>query len=81
MKMDNVCVLTGGGGNGIGGWKQLRILGKAKNHFWSGRTISNLDNAIEKLKSLGIEAEAFPADASNEEEECLARKWFLMLKN
>ncbi|MFR6311313.1 SDR family oxidoreductase [Anaerofustis stercorihominis] len=32
-----------------------------------GRTVSKLDNAIKELKDLGIDAEAFPGDASDRE--------------
>ena len=61
--MDNVCVVTGGG-SGMG-LETAKILGKDQKIILVGRTVSKLDNAIEELKSLGIDAEAFPCDASD----------------
>ena len=63
--MDNICVVTGGG-SGMG-LETAKILGKNHKIILVGRTVSKLDNAIKELKELGIDAEAFPGDASDRE--------------
>lgn len=63
--MKNVCVVTGGG-SGMG-FEAAKILGKEQKIILVGRTVSKLENAIQKLKSLGIEAEAYPGDTSDRE--------------
>ncbi|RGD74412.1 SDR family oxidoreductase [Anaerofustis stercorihominis] len=63
--MDNICVVTGGG-SGMG-LETAKILGKNHKIILVGRTVSKLDNAIKELKDLGIDAEAFPGDASDRE--------------
>lgn len=62
-KTMNVCVITGGG-SGMG-LEAAKIIGKNQKIVLVDRTVSKLDNAIEELKSLGIDAVAFPADASD----------------
>ena len=63
--MSKVCVVTGGGsGIGFAGAKEM---GKDHHIILMGRTVSKLEGAIAKLKSLGYSAEAYPGDASNPE--------------
>ncbi len=61
--MTNICVITGGG-SGMG-FEAARILGRDNKIILVGRTVEKLDNAINKLKSEGIDAEAYPADTSD----------------
>lgn len=61
----NVCVITGGG-SGMG-LETAKIIGKDQKIILVGRTVSKLENAIEELKSLDIDAVSFPADASDRE--------------
>ncbi len=61
--MANVCVITGGG-SGMG-LEVAKILGKDQKIVLVGRTISKLEGALEELRVLGIDAEAYPADASD----------------
>lgn len=63
--MKNVCVITGGG-SGMG-LEAAKILGKEQKIILVGRTVSKLENAIAELKALGIDAEAYPGDASDRE--------------
>lgn len=63
--MKNVCVVTGGG-SGMG-LETAKIVGKDQKIILMGRTVSKLENAINELKALGIEAEAYPGDASDRE--------------
>lgn len=63
--MKNICVVTGGG-SGMG-LETAKILGKDQKIILMGRTVSKLENAINELKALGIEAEAYPGDASDRE--------------
>ena len=63
--MGNVCVVTGGG-SGMG-LETAKILGKEQKIILVGRTVSKLENAIAELKALGIDAEAYPGDASDRE--------------
>lgn len=63
--MKNLSVITGGG-SGMG-FDVARILGKDHKIILVGRTVSKLESAIELLKAEGIDAEAFPADASDRE--------------
>ena len=63
--MKNVSVITGGG-SGMG-FDVAKILGKKNKVILVGRTVSKLENAISQLKAEGIDAEAFPADASDRE--------------
>lgn len=63
--MKNVSVITGGG-SGMG-FDVAKILGKENKIILVGRTVSKLENAINELKSDGIDAEAFPADISDRE--------------
>ena len=63
--MKNVSVITGGG-SGMG-FDVAKILGKENKIILVGRTVSKLENAINELKAEGIDAEAFPADASDRE--------------
>ncbi len=62
--MSQICVITGGG-SGMG-LEAAKIIGQKGQHIiLVGRTVSKLEGAIAELKALGIEAEAFPADASD----------------
>lgn len=63
--MKNVCVVTGGG-SGMG-LETAKILGKEQKIILVGRTVSKLEDAINELKALGIDAEAYPGDASDRE--------------
>lgn len=58
--MSNVCIVTGGG-SGMG-LEAAKILGQTQKIILVGRTVSKLDRAIEELKALGIDAEAFSCD-------------------
>ncbi len=60
--MKKVCVITGGG-SGMG-LATAKVMGKEYYIIISGRTVGKLEGAIEELKGLGIEAEAFPCDVS-----------------
>lgn len=61
--MNNICIVTGGG-SGMG-FETAKILGKSHRVILGGRTVSKLEDAVAELKRLGIEAEAFPCDASD----------------
>lgn len=62
--MKQICVVTGGG-SGMG-LDAAKLIGQKGQHIiLVGRTVSKLENAISELQALGVEAEAFPADASN----------------
>nr|WP_307999877.1 SDR family oxidoreductase [uncultured Merdimonas sp.] len=61
--MKNICVITGGG-SGMG-LETAKLVGKDHKIILVGRTVSKLENAINELKGLGIEAEAFPCDTSD----------------
>lgn len=61
--MKNVCVVTGGG-SGMG-LAAAKILGKDHGIILVGRTVLKLEGAIQELRGLGIDAEAFPCDASD----------------
>lgn len=63
--MKDICVVTGGG-SGMG-LETAKILGKEQKIILMGRTVSKLQDAINELKALGIEAEAYPGDASDRE--------------
>lgn len=63
--MKNVCVVTGGG-SGMG-LETAKIVGKEQKIILVGRTVSKLESALDELKALGIEAEAYPGDASDRE--------------
>jgi NAD(P)-dependent dehydrogenase (short-subunit alcohol dehydrogenase family) len=61
--MKNICVITGGG-SGMG-LATAKVMGQDHYIIISGRTVDKLKNAIEELKELGIEAEAFACDVSD----------------
>lgn len=61
--MKNICVITGGG-SGMG-LEAAKLVGKNMKVILTGRTVAKLENAINELKALGIEAEAYPGDASD----------------
>lgn len=61
--MANVCIITGGG-SGMG-LEAAKLLGKDQRIILVGRTVSKLEGAVAELQGLGIEAEAFPADAGD----------------
>lgn len=58
-----VCVITGGG-SGMG-LATAKVMGKDHFIIISGRTVNKLEGAINELKELGIEAEAFACDVSD----------------
>ncbi|MBS7528326.1 SDR family oxidoreductase [Fusibacter paucivorans] len=62
----NVCVITGGG-SGMG-LATAKVMGESHYIIISGRTVSKLEHAIDELKLMGIEAEAFPCDVSKRED-------------
>ncbi len=61
--MKSICVVTGGG-SGMG-FETARILGKTRYIILVGRTVEKLEHAVASLQKEGIEAEAFPCDASS----------------
>ena len=61
--MKNVCVITGGG-SGMG-LEAAKLVGKDMKVILTGRTVAKLENAINELKALGIDAEAYPGDTSD----------------
>ncbi len=61
--MAKVCVITGGG-SGMG-LEAAKILGQGRIVVLSGRTVSKLENAVNQLKELGIEAYAYACDTSS----------------
>lgn len=63
--MKQICVVTGGG-SGMG-LETAKILGKEQKIILVGRTVSKLQNALDELHSLGIEAEAYPCDTGDRE--------------
>lgn len=63
--MKNICVVTGGG-SGMG-LETAKLVGKDQKIILVGRTVSKLQNALDELHALGIEAEAYPCDAGNRE--------------
>lgn len=60
--MKKIAVITGGG-SGMG-LETAKLLGDYS-LILVGRTVSKLEGAVEELKALGIEVEAFPADISD----------------
>ena len=63
--MKNICVVTGGG-SGMG-LETAKLVGKDQKIILVGRTVSKLQNALDELHALGIEAEVYPCDAGNRE--------------
>lgn len=63
--MKNVCVVTGGG-SGMG-LSTAKLMGKDHYIILVGRTVSKLENALKELHDLGIEAEIFPCDISDQD--------------
>ncbi len=61
--MKNICVVTGGG-SGMG-LDAAKLVGKDQKIILVGRTVSKLEGALKELHDLGIDAEAFPCDASD----------------
>lgn len=61
--MKDICVVTGGG-SGMG-LEAAKLMGKDHKIILMGRTVSKLDAAIQELTALGIDAESYPADASD----------------
>lgn len=49
------------------GLEAAKVLGKEQKIILVGRTVSKLENAIAELETLGIDAEAYPGDASDRE--------------
>lgn len=63
--MKNVCVITGGG-SGMG-LSVAKLLEKDIYIILAGRTVSKLEGAVEELKAMGKEVEAYPCDVSDRE--------------
>ena len=63
--MKKICVITGGG-SGMG-LEAAKILGKERTIIISGRTEKKLENAVNELKKLEIDAYAKSCDTSNRE--------------
>lgn len=63
--MKQICVVTGGG-SGMG-LETAKLVGKDQKIILVGRTVSKLQNALDELHTLGIEAEAYPCDAGDRE--------------
>lgn len=63
--MKQICVVTGGG-SGMG-LETAKLVGKEQKIILVGRTVSKLQNALNELHALGIEAEAYPCDAGDRE--------------
>ena len=63
--MKNVCVITGAG-SGMG-LSAAKLVGQGKKVIIAGRTVAKLENALKELAEAGVEAEAFPCDASDRE--------------
>lgn len=61
--MGQICIVTGGG-SGMG-LETAKLVGKDHKIILVGRTVAKLENALNELHALGIEAEAFPCDASD----------------
>ena len=62
---NNICVATGAGsGMGLGA---VKLIGKDQKVIIAGRTVAKLENALAELRELGIDAEAYPCDASDRE--------------
>jgi len=64
-KEQKVCVITGGG-SGMG-LATASIMGKTHYVIICGRTVKKLEDAINNLKSKGIECEAYACDVSDRE--------------
>ncbi|WP_228745276.1 SDR family NAD(P)-dependent oxidoreductase [Paenibacillus sp. S150] len=62
--MKTVCVITGGG-SGMGFATAKIMGGKGYYVILVGRTAAKLENAVEELKTMNIEAEAFSCDISD----------------
>ncbi len=61
--MKSICVISGGG-SGMG-LEAAKILGRKHKIILMGRTVAKLENAVKQLSDVGIEAEAYPADAQS----------------
>ncbi len=61
--MAKICVVTGGG-SGMG-LETAKIVGKDQKIIITGRTAAKLQNAVDELSALGIEAEAYSCDVSD----------------
>lgn len=61
--MKQICVVTGGG-SGMG-LETAKLVGKNQKIILVGRTVSKLQNALDELRTMGIEAEAYPCDAGD----------------
>ncbi len=63
--MKQICVVTGGG-SGMG-LEAAKLVGREQGQkiILVGRTVSKLQNALDELKGLGIEAEAYPCDTGD----------------
>lgn len=63
--MKQICVVTGGG-SGMG-LETAKLIGKEQKIILVGRTVAKLQNALDELHALEIEAEAYPCDAGDRE--------------
>lgn len=64
--MSKVCVVTGGG-SGMG-LEAAKLVGQnGYKVVLMGRTVSKLEDAVKTLKDAGVDAEAYPGDASDRE--------------
>ena len=61
--MKNIVVITGGG-SGMG-LEAAKLMDKDSHIILMGRTPAKLQNALDELAALGLDAEAFPADAGD----------------
>ncbi|MEY8491693.1 SDR family oxidoreductase [Lachnospiraceae bacterium 29-91] len=61
--MKQICIITGGG-SGMG-FETAKLVGKTHTVFLCGRTVEKLHNAVDGLKELGIDAEAYACDVSD----------------
>lgn len=64
--MKKVCVITGGG-KGMG-LEAAKYMGRDRTLVLSGRTVAKLEEAVQKLSDMGIEAHPFACDVSKREE-------------
>lgn len=63
--MKQVCIITGGG-SGMG-FEAAKLVGRTQFVILCGRTVEKLHNAVNELRELGIDAEAYPCDIGSRE--------------
>ena len=64
--MKQVCIITGGG-SGMG-FEAAKLVGRTQFVILCGRTVEKLHNAVNELRELGIDAEAYPCDIGSRED-------------